>query len=182
MFPVAGRKVIDACRIFHQRERRDLTAAYKFYCGLDHEGAHGAAADVLATAAILDAQVVRYDDLPRTVDGLHDHCNDPDALDMSGMFGQGRGRRDRLRQGEVQGPVAVRHRRLEAGLPGVDAARGLLRRHEGHRRRGPGAVGGAVLMAAWARMVAGGVIRRFASRRMARPQSRLRPPRARTWT
>ena len=53
-FPVAGRKVIDACHIFHQRERRDLTAAYKFYCGLDHEGAHGAAADVLATLAILD--------------------------------------------------------------------------------------------------------------------------------
>jgi DNA polymerase-3 subunit epsilon len=87
-FSVAGRKVIDACRIFHQRERRDLTAAYKFYCGLDHEGAHGAAADVLATVAILDAQVVRYGDLPRTVDGLHGHCNDPDALDMSGMFGK----------------------------------------------------------------------------------------------
>ena len=86
VLPVAGRKVIDACRIFHQRERRDLTAAYKFYCGLEHEGAHGAAADVLATAAILDAQVVRYGDLPRTVDGLHDQCNDPDALDMSGMF------------------------------------------------------------------------------------------------
>jgi DNA polymerase III subunit epsilon len=87
-FPVAGRKVIDACRIFHQRERRDLTAAYKFYCGLEHEGAHGASADVLATVAILDAQVVRYEDLPRTVDGLHGHCNDPNAIDMSGMFGR----------------------------------------------------------------------------------------------
>src|SRR3954454_17838696 len=87
-FPVAGRKVIDACKIFHQRERRDLTAAYKFYCGLDHEGAHGAAADVLATLAILDAQVSRYDDLPRTIDGLHEHCNDPKALDLSGMFGR----------------------------------------------------------------------------------------------
>jgi DNA polymerase III subunit epsilon len=86
VLPVAGRKVIDACRIFHQRERRDLTAAYKFYCGLEHAGAHGAEADVLATAAILDAQVVRYGDLPKTVDGLHDQCNDPDALDMSGMF------------------------------------------------------------------------------------------------
>jgi DNA polymerase-3 subunit epsilon len=37
-FPVAGRKVIDACYIFHQKERRDLTAAYRFYCGLDHKG------------------------------------------------------------------------------------------------------------------------------------------------
>jgi DNA polymerase III subunit epsilon len=87
-FPVAGRKVIDACHIFHKREPRDLTAAYRFYCGLTHEGAHGAAADVLATLAILDAQVSRYDDLPRTVDGLHEHCTDPKALDLSGMFGR----------------------------------------------------------------------------------------------
>lgn len=88
VFPVGGRKIIDACRIFHQREPRDLTAAYKFYCNQEHLGAHGAAADVLATAAILDAQVIRYEDLPRTVDGLHGHCNDPDAIDMSGMFGR----------------------------------------------------------------------------------------------
>ena len=38
--------------------------------------------------AILNAQVVRYGDLPRTVNGLHGHCNDPDALDMCGMFGK----------------------------------------------------------------------------------------------
>jgi DNA polymerase-3 subunit epsilon len=87
-FPVSGRKIVDACQIFHRREPRDLTAAYRFYCGKEHEGAHGAAADVLATLAILDAQVSRYDDLPRTVDGLHAHCNDPGALDMSGMFGK----------------------------------------------------------------------------------------------
>src|SRR3954470_24327215 len=73
-FPVAGRRVIDTCRIFHLREPRDLTAAYKFYCGLRHEGAHGAAADVLATTAILDGQVARYADLPGTIDGLHAAC------------------------------------------------------------------------------------------------------------
>ncbi|WP_406695872.1 exonuclease domain-containing protein [Singulisphaera sp. Ch08] len=87
-FTVAGRKVIDACKIYHGREPRDLTAAFRFYCGLEHEGAHGAAADVLATAAILDAQVARYHDLPSTVDGLHGHCNDPSAMDMGGMFGK----------------------------------------------------------------------------------------------
>ena len=86
--PIAGRRVIDACYLFHKREPRDLTAAYRFYCDKDHEGAHGAAADVLATLAILDAQVARYADLPRTVAGLHDHCTDPRALDMSGMFGK----------------------------------------------------------------------------------------------
>ena len=88
-FPVAGRKVIDACRIYHRREPRDLTAACRFYCGLDHEGAHGAAADVLAAAAVLDAQVACYDDLPRTVEGLYAHCHDADAIDLSGIFGRG---------------------------------------------------------------------------------------------
>src|SRR5690606_24362498 len=29
VFPVAGRRVIDACRIFHRREPRDLTAALR---------------------------------------------------------------------------------------------------------------------------------------------------------
>ena len=88
VFPVSGRKIVDACRIYHQREPRDLTAALKIYCGLQHEGAHGAAADVLATTAILDAQMARYADLPRTIEGLHAHCNDSDAIDMSGMFGR----------------------------------------------------------------------------------------------
>lgn len=87
-FAVAGRRIIDACHIFHQRERRDLTAALRFYCGQEHAGAHGAAADVLATVAVLDAQVARYADLPRTVDGLHGLCSDTAALDMSGMFGR----------------------------------------------------------------------------------------------
>jgi DNA polymerase III subunit epsilon len=88
VFPVSGRRVIDACRIFHQRERRDLTAALRFYCDRGHEGAHGAEADVLATVEVLDAQVARYADLPGTVDGLHGACNDPNALDLSGMFGR----------------------------------------------------------------------------------------------
>ena len=40
------------------------------------------------TAAILDAQVDRYGDLPGTIDGLHGQCNDPEALDLGGMFGR----------------------------------------------------------------------------------------------
>ena len=43
---------------------------------------------MLATLAVLDAQVGRYDDLPKTIDGLHGECNDPNSLDMSGMFGK----------------------------------------------------------------------------------------------
>ncbi len=43
---------------------------------------------MLATAAILDAQVTRYSDLPKSVDGIHGHCNDPCAHGYGGMFGK----------------------------------------------------------------------------------------------
>ena len=32
--------------------------------------------------------MARYEDLPRTIEGLHAHCNDANAIDMSGMFGR----------------------------------------------------------------------------------------------
>jgi DNA polymerase III subunit epsilon len=85
-FPMAGRRIIDPCRIFLAREPRDLPAALRFYCGKEHVGAHGAAADVLATLAVLDAQLDRYEDLPRSVTGLHDYLRDPRAVDLGEMF------------------------------------------------------------------------------------------------
>ena len=36
------RLIVDVQAIFHQKERRDLTAAYKFYCNKDLTGAHSA--------------------------------------------------------------------------------------------------------------------------------------------
>jgi len=85
-FPMSGRRLVDPCRIFYQREPRDLSSALRFYCGREHEGAHGAAADVLATLAVLDAQLDRYEDLPRSVAELHDHLRDPKAVDLGEMF------------------------------------------------------------------------------------------------
>jgi DNA polymerase-3 subunit epsilon len=65
---------VDAMRIFHQKEPRDLSAALRFYCGREHAGAHSALADAAATLDILAAQVARYDDLPEDVAGLHAFC------------------------------------------------------------------------------------------------------------
>jgi DNA polymerase-3 subunit epsilon len=83
---LSGRVVIDAMEIFHARERRDLSAAVRFYCGRDHERAHAAAADVTATADVLDAMLARYADLPRTPAGLEQHLKDPKAVDSAGHF------------------------------------------------------------------------------------------------
>jgi DNA polymerase-3 subunit epsilon len=85
-FPLAGRRIIDPCRIYHRREPRDLASALRFYCGKEHDGAHGAAADVLATLDVLNGQVERYADLPRTVAELHDHLRDSRAVDLGEMF------------------------------------------------------------------------------------------------
>ncbi|MDA3892225.1 MAG: 3'-5' exonuclease [Salinivirgaceae bacterium] len=59
-FDFKKRRFIDVQVIFHKMERRTLIAAYKFYCGKDLVGAHGAAADTRATYEVLKAQIDRY--------------------------------------------------------------------------------------------------------------------------
>jgi DNA polymerase-3 subunit epsilon len=71
----AGVRHLDAMRIFHQMERRDLTAAFRFYCDKELVGAHGALADTEATLEILDAQIARYAEVPAEVEALHRFCN-----------------------------------------------------------------------------------------------------------
>jgi DNA polymerase-3 subunit epsilon len=85
-FSTEDRYLIDPKRIFHGRERRDLAAALKFYCGKEHAGAHSAEADVLAALLVLDGQADRYDDLPRTIPELHAHMAYPDFADPDGKF------------------------------------------------------------------------------------------------
>ncbi len=69
-WPGTGRRVLDSYAIFARKERRDLTGAYKFFCGKDLSGAHRAEADVRACAEVLYAQVERYPDLPKDSAGL----------------------------------------------------------------------------------------------------------------
>ena len=60
-FDISNRKLVDAQRIYHLMEPRTLSAAYKFYCSKELEGAHGAEADTLATYEVLKAQIERYE-------------------------------------------------------------------------------------------------------------------------
>lgn len=69
-FMTDGIRFIDVQTIYHKREPRNLTAAYKYYCGKDLEGAHAAEADIAATYEVLLGQLEMYDDLPTDVDGL----------------------------------------------------------------------------------------------------------------
>lgn len=60
-FDVDNRKLIDAQKIFHLMEKRNLTAAYQFYCNKDLINAHSAAADTQATYEVLVSQVEKYE-------------------------------------------------------------------------------------------------------------------------
>lgn len=81
-FDMRNRRQVDAQRIFHLMEPRNLTAAYKFYCNKDLIGAHGAEADTMATLEVLDAQVQRYMGMVAKADSGHDLVfqNDIDML------------------------------------------------------------------------------------------------------
>ena len=54
------RKIYDAQKVYHLNEKRDLSAAYQFYCGKDLVGAHSALADSEAVYDILTQQVAKY--------------------------------------------------------------------------------------------------------------------------
>ncbi len=87
-FDVEGRHVVDVLTIYHMREPRDLSAALRFYCDREHSGAHGALADVLATAEVFAAQLDRYADLPRELSTLERvvHPRNPSWVDDDGKF------------------------------------------------------------------------------------------------
>ena len=59
-FDLDKRNLLDAQKIFFMMEKRNLTAAYKFYCNKTLENAHSAEADTLATLDVFRAQVERY--------------------------------------------------------------------------------------------------------------------------
>lgn len=75
-FSMEGRRVVDMQNIFHREERRDLTAAARFYLDRDHEEAHTALGDIRTSAGVLGAQLARYPHIPQELDGLHAYCEE----------------------------------------------------------------------------------------------------------
>ncbi|MEM7414267.1 MAG: exonuclease domain-containing protein [Gemmatimonadota bacterium] len=88
-FSIDGRRVVDMQNIFHREERRDLSAAARFYLGREHEEAHTALGDIRTSAGVLAAQLERYSHLPREMDGLHAYCEEysPTRTEVDRWFG-----------------------------------------------------------------------------------------------
>jgi DNA polymerase-3 subunit epsilon len=59
----AGARIVDANGIFRRMEPRNLSAAVRKYCWREHEGAHGALSDCVASADVLVGQIKAYPEL-----------------------------------------------------------------------------------------------------------------------
>lgn len=76
------RHFIDVFRIFQKMEKRDLSAAYRFYCQKNLENAHSAQADVQATYEVLLGQLAMYQQqLQPNVAFLHEFTSDNTFID-----------------------------------------------------------------------------------------------------
>jgi len=66
-------KVYDAQKVYHINEKRDLTAAYQFYCNKELDNAHSAMVDTKATLAIIESQIEKYGEGNKSIDVLEQY-------------------------------------------------------------------------------------------------------------
>lgn len=97
-FDFSSARLIDAQTIFHKMERRNLAAAYKFYCGRKMEDdfeAHRADQDTEATYRVLMGELDKYSpevqedperQLPNDMDALAEFSNNNDNVDFAGRI------------------------------------------------------------------------------------------------
>ncbi len=85
-FDMNNRVAVDVQVIFHKKEQRTLTAAYKFYCDEELTDAHSAEADTNATYEILKAQLDRYGDLENSIKFLNEFSTHNKRADFAGFI------------------------------------------------------------------------------------------------
>jgi DNA polymerase-3 subunit epsilon len=85
-FDLGNRVTVDVQTIFHKKEERTLSAAYKFYCNKNLENAHSAEADTMATYEILKAQLDHYDDLENDMKSLAVFTTRRKSADFAGFI------------------------------------------------------------------------------------------------
>ena len=84
-FDISACKFVDVQNIYHKMEKRNLSAAYKFYCNKDLENAHTALADTQATYEVLQAQLDRYEgQLENNVAFLSNFSRRNNNVDLAG--------------------------------------------------------------------------------------------------
>ena len=85
-FDLSKIKTIDVQNIFHKMEKRTLSAAYKFYCGKEHENAHSSLSDAKATYEVFKSQLEKYSELEKNIKFLSNFSRMRRNLDLSGYI------------------------------------------------------------------------------------------------
>lgn len=80
------KRFVDVQVIFHKKEQRTLSAAYKFYCHKNLEDAHSAEADTRATYEVLKAQLDQYPDLENDIKFLSEYSRQNNNVDFAGRI------------------------------------------------------------------------------------------------
>lgn len=85
-FDMKNRVAVDVQTIYHKMEQRTLSAAYKFYCNEELEGAHGAEADTRATFEVLKAQIAKYNEIENDTKFLAEFSSRKQFVDFAGFI------------------------------------------------------------------------------------------------
>ncbi len=83
-FDIKQCRFVDVQTIYHKREKRDLAAACRFYCGVEMENHHNAMADARTTLNVLKAQLDRYPDLENDIGKLSAYSSHTRNVDLAG--------------------------------------------------------------------------------------------------
>ena len=87
VFPAEGVKLIDPMSIFHQKEKRDLEAAVRFYCNEDITQHHDSTADSISAIKVLIGQIDKYPELAgMNVEDLANYSTDKKLVDLAGKL------------------------------------------------------------------------------------------------
>lgn len=112
------RKFVDVQTIFHKKEQRTLSAAYKFYCEKELENAHSAEADTRATYEILKAQLDHYPDLKNDIVFLSEYSAFGNNVDFAGRVIYNDKNQECINFGKYKGRVVEEVLREDPGYYG----------------------------------------------------------------
>ena len=115
---LSTRKMVDVQTIFHKKEQRTLSAAYKFYCKADLTDAHAAMADTQATYDILKAQLDVYPDLQNDMAFLADYTCTSKNVDFAGHLVYNEKGEEVINFGKYRGKIAAEVLKADPGYFG----------------------------------------------------------------
>ena len=99
-------RFVDVQTIYHKMEPRNLSAAYKYYCGQDLEAAHSANADTRATLEVLKAQLDKNPELTNDVKALSEFSCHNRNVDFAGRLIYNDANKEVINFGKYKGQLA----------------------------------------------------------------------------